>query len=551
MPKEPALRPAAKRRGGLFPRSEAPATLWFGVHFPHLGLEIFERRQADAAGLPLAVIANGRVQRVNKTAAAAGVMPGSTLATASSISPNLKYFDRDLDAEQERLHDLAQASRRYTSRISLCAPDGLVLEAGASLGLFGGAHAIAAQLKAQFRRVRHVANIAGAATPAAALALAHWGRGCERDAETGLAGGDDANARDGAAVARSGLKALHDAPLACATIEPRDIERLADMGIFRIGQLLALPRDELAARFGPALPAYLARLVGEAPDVRPPVLPQERFAASIHLIESISGKEALRFPMRRLAADLAAWLQARQLGVLRLAWRFQPLRGDACRLEARFAEARANVAGMLGISQLKIERAALPEEVMSIGLKAIETAPLAGGGVGLFANAATSATPWALVDEMAARLGNEALGRIATADDHRPEFAWKARSIGERWPAPAKGVSAQRSASKAAKPKAYRARRFATTGERPLWLLHAPKPVQPERFRLLSGPERIESGWWQEAVARDYHVAVDENGVWCWLYVVRGFMRGDAASCPPQECPPKEKERWFLHGYFA
>lgn len=547
MPEAPALKPSVGKRAGFAAGSQAPggAALWFGVHFPLLGLEIFERQQADEAGLPLAVIANGRVQLVNETAAAAGVEPGSSLATATSISPNLKHLNRNPEAELERLHYLAEATCRYTSRISLCAPDGLVLEAGGSLNLFGSPDAIAAKLKMQFRRVRHAANIAGAATPAAALALAHWGRSCEQDAATERSGSGTAHAPDITAFVRRSLKALHGAPLACAAIEPQDIARLADMGIFRIGQLLALPRGELAARFGPALPAYLAQLVGEAPDVRPLIVPKERFAASIHLIESISSKEALRFPMRRLVSDLAAWLQARQLGALRLAWHFQPLRGDASRLEARFAEARASTASMLRISQLGLERAALPEEVMSIALNAIETAPLAGGGDSLFANAAaTPATPWALVDEMAARLGNEALSRLATADDHRPEFAWTAqRSTASQ----AKSEGARRpAAAKAARPKAHRAQRFAATGERPLWLLHSPRPVQPEQFRLLSGPERIESGWWEDAVARDYYVAMNENGVWCWLYVVRGFMGHDEAPCPA-----KEKERWFLHGYFA
>ena len=546
MPEAPALKPSVGKREGLAAGSQAPggAALWFGVHFPLLGLEIFERQQADEAGLPLAVIANGRVQLVNETAAAAGIEPGSTLATATSISRNLKHFNRNPEAELERLHYLAEAACRYTSRISLCTPDGLVLEAGGSLGLFGGADAIAAKLKTLFQSVRHAANIAGAATPAAALALAHWGRSCEQDAETERSGNGTAYALDIAAFVRRSLKALHGAPLACAAIEPQDIARLADMGIFRIGQLLALPRDELAARFGPALPAYLAQLVGEAPDVRPLIVPKERFAASIHLIESISSKEALRFPMRRLVSDLAAWLQARQLGVLRLAWHFQPLRGDACRLEARFAEARASTASMLRISQLGLERAALPEEVMSIGLKAIETAPLAGGGDSLFANATTPATPWALVDEMAARLGSEALSWLATADDHRPEFAWTARRSTE---SRAKGEGARRpAAAKAARPQAHRAQRFAATGERPLWLLHSPRLVQPEQFRLLSGPERIESGWWEDAVARDYYVAMNENGVWCWLYIARSFMGHDEAPCPE-----KKKERWFLHGYFA
>jgi protein ImuB len=53
---------------------------------------------------------------------------------------------------------------------------------------------------------------------------------------------------------------------------------------------------------------------------------------------------------------------------------------------------------------------------------------------------------------------------------------------------------------------------------------------------LLSGPERIEAGWWDGALAlRDYFVAQGEEGACYWIYRER-----DASSA-----------RWFLHGLFG
>jgi protein ImuB len=53
---------------------------------------------------------------------------------------------------------------------------------------------------------------------------------------------------------------------------------------------------------------------------------------------------------------------------------------------------------------------------------------------------------------------------------------------------------------------------------------------------LLSGPERIEAGWWDGALAlRDYFVAQGEEGSCYWIYRER-----DAGHA-----------RWFLHGLFA
>jgi protein ImuB len=85
---------------------------------------------------------------------------------------------------------------------------------------------------------------------------------------------------------------------------------------------------------------------------------------------------------------------------------------------------------------------------------------------------------------------------------------------------------------------------------RPLGLLDAPQPLEMLRdaaghvrilrhagreLTLLSGPERIESGWWDEgAIARDYYVARAADGARWWIF---------------RECGPPR--RWFLHGCFA
>ena len=79
---------------------------------------------------------------------------------------------------------------------------------------------------------------------------------------------------------------------------------------------------------------------------------------------------------------------------------------------------------------------------------------------------------------------------------------------------------------------------------RSFWLLAQPlalvvrqhRPFYGSPLRLLSGPERIEAGWWDGAlVLRDYFVAQGEEGACYWIYRER-----DASSA-----------RWFLHGLFA
>ena len=72
---------------------------------------------------------------------------------------------------------------------------------------------------------------------------------------------------------------------------------------------------------------------------------------------------------------------------------------------------------------------------------------------------------------------------------------------------------------------------------RPLWLFAEPRPLGAEpasaELKLLSGPERIESGWWDgNEIGRDYFVGRDAQGADVWLYRDRGGQ-------------------WFVQGVFA
>jgi protein ImuB len=70
----------------------------------------------------------------------------------------------------------------------------------------------------------------------------------------------------------------------------------------------------------------------------------------------------------------------------------------------------------------------------------------------------------------------------------------------------------------------------------PQWL-SGKNPITRGRapLELLSGPERIETGWWDgREVTRDYFVARDERGVRLWIYRDRRAPHG-----------------WYLHGLFG
>lgn len=526
---------------------------WLAAHFPALGFEIHCHAAADGVdGRPMALTENRRVVQVNAPAEQLGLETGMTLATAVAIVDELAYFERDLDEERKRLAWLGLACYRYSSRVSVEPPAGLLVEVGASLRLFGGLQTLTEELDGRFRRLGHLANIAAAATPAAATVLARAG-------SKGVFAAHDRHGLDAAA-------ALHRVPLACADIAERHLERLANMGLRSLGQLLALPRQEVGKRFGQALVDYLARLSGCKADPRQCIEPPARFRSTLHLPESVADKEALSFPMRRLADELGAWLATRQFGIEALTWEFKPLRGEAVHLAVRLAEPTAEYTTFLALSRLRLERAELPGEVMSIALVAASPVPFAPPATDLLAKRLAAMSRAELTARLAARLGDEAVQTLQHVDDHRPERAWEPLPAGTAATAAPGGVIADAPSAGSAKG----ARACVAAKRRPLWLLAVPTPVAIEDFTLLAGPERIETGWWDSAeyrVCRDYYIATAKSGAQCWLYRQRHVpaskvpaSKKDAARSASnagrrrggrQRGEQGQDGQWHLHGYFA
>ena len=57
-------------------------------------------------------------------------------------------------------------------------------------------------------------------------------------------------------------------------------------------------------------------------------------------------------------------------------------------------------------------------------------------------------------------------------------------------------------------------------------------------LKLLAGPERIEAGWWDDALmARDYFIAENELGQLLWIY--------------REPDPVTHNSRWYLQGFFG
>jgi len=521
------VRPAAPPPSGPGPEGQAalalePRELWIAAHVPQLPLLALRAGSKGGETAPLVVVDpadhHQRIIDADDNAQAAGVRIGMTLGAALATAPRIEPRPRDVARELELLQRLAGLAATFTPQVSIAPPDGLLLEIKSSIALFGGLRALCRQLRDACRADPLFARITGgqgsaprftlAPTALAALVAARAGARCFIT---------DVN------VLPARLKPL---PLTTLRWPEAQNARLAAMGVRTLGELMRLPRAGFAQRFGVDLLNDLDRLLGRRADPRRRLVPRERYRGRRDFDHEITDHERILQALSPLVGELERFLRERQRGITALLCRFHHYRAEPTRCVLRLAAPEANAERLLALLRERLATLTLPEPVRRCDLRsgaliehALSSKPLWSPGER--GHAPAGEMP-ALIEQLRARLGAAAVYGLARVSEHRPENAWRVAE-----PALAAAVAQPR----------------AETPRRPLWLLHAPQPLESQRGRprhqgvleLLAGPERIESGWWDGAdIQRDYYVASTAGGARLWIY---------------RECT--RQKRWFLHGLFG
>ena len=500
-----------------------PRELWVAVHVPQLPLLALRAPESSA---PLAVLdpedRNQRIIAVDDLALAVGVQAGMTLGAALAAAPLIDARPRDAAGELELLQRLAAIAAGFTPLVSIEAPDALLLEIKPSLRLFGGLRELCRRLRAQsladpvLASVRAAPHFTLAPTALAALAAARAGARCFITDPM---------------ILPARLKPL---PLTVLRWPEEENARLAAMGVRTLGELMRLPRAGFARRFGPRQLADLDRLLGRRADPRRRLVRRERYRGSIDLDHEIEDHERLLEALAPLLDELERFLRERQRGVTALRCRFRHYRAAPTTCVLRLAQAEGNARRLESLLRERLATLTLPEPVRRCEIESGALRERALGSRALWSagergHAPTGETP-ALIELLRARLGPEAVYGLKRHPEHRPENAWRVID-------PLPGGS--RAAADAAVLTTSRA---TACFRRPLWLLPAPQELdvhdgRPRRggpLEVLTGPERLESGWWDGAdIQRDYYTARDTRGSRLWIY------------------RDHESGRWFLHGIFG
>jgi protein ImuB len=506
-------------------------SLWLALILPALPLQLAARAFEHAGPL---VIVDGPAQRpvvafCNQAASSCGVVAGQKLAAAQALAQPLLAVERKAEHEHDTLLELAGWAYQFSAQI--CPRNsnagGLLLETGASQQLFGGHARLHRRMERGLAALGFQATFGYATTPQAAW----W-----------IATARAAGVRCSDAIKHVQLEAaLAPVPLRLSGWDASIVEALHALGLATLDDVLALPRDQLNRRFGKTPVADLDRALGRLPDPQPSFTPPATFFARLDLPADVSETEQLMFPAHRLLRSLEGFLRGRDAGAVELRFtvthnsrRARPVpptvvtlalsapERDAGRLAKLFAERLARVQ----LPEPAITLALAVENLQSFNPRHASLLPPAPGAAHI-----TDDTDWQqLAETLHARLGSERVFQLQAVDDHRPEHAYRTLPL-------LAGAGERRTSCTTSVP------------QRPLLILPRPMPLQESdetpfydraALRLVAGPERIESGWWdfgsptRRSVFRDYFVARNPHGQTLWIYRELTAPR-----------------RWFLHGFFA
>jgi len=460
--------------------------LWLSVYLPKLPLEVL----SSTGTAPVAVIETQGPRRtiafVSEAAEQKSVIPKMSATTAQVLVPEIQLLTRNLEQESAALESVACWLYGFGRPVAIDADTlSVYAEIGSSLRLMGGGAGLWRRLLGRGDELPYGRQYGVAPTQAAGLILAK--------ASAGFRGAIVRQSEIGARLAKM--------PLTVLPLNDRERGVLLGSGFRTVGEVLEVPAAALGLRFGPDVATMLHRLVGRLPERYTSFEPPTTYRRRVEFSGGIETTEALLFPLRPMLAEFCSYLRARDVTAQRFVLTFIDIGRRRTELPIALMAATRDPARLMLVLMEKLAKLALTEPVLELILAADRFEAATAISDDLFDKTAGDGERLAALQErLVARLGEDAVRRVWVLPDHRPQRSW-GQTPSE---VPADHPS------------------------RPFWLLPTPERIAPPT--LLGPPERIESGWWEAGMQRDYFVAEDPRGRKLWVY-------RNAAD-----------EQWWLHG---
>ena len=457
---------------------------------------------------------------------------------------------RFTDAAQQAICAIALG---FTPRVALSG-HAVVMEVSGSLRLFGGLFKLAAllelQLHAFFRKNSLVAQILRAQAATSLIAIGRLQL---------LRTGHNPPAR------------VADMPMHTLAATHPHLSVLERTGCRTWGDLLKLPRDGVARRFGAPLLAALDQARGAVPEAyRWCVLP-EQFEQKIELDALIIHAPGLMAGVGVLLMQLHAWLLGRQSGLcaLKVIWHLDKRRDvlPTGELTVRTAQPAQNLQHVLRLIAERLNQESLNAPVHSITLLSLETISLRDAASStaslLVESKQLGVSHTQFIERLNARLGPASVLSWQPRANHRPEEMqnWvDASKKSDQYATKSIASSARVNSSKSIKNTKNELKANHTDALYPTWLLAQPlklisragAPTYQGPLVKLAGPQRLEAAGWLMAervdinpALRDYFIYRSSQGALLWIYSERLVV---ANSDHAQHHVQRE---WYLQGVFA
>jgi len=499
-----------------------------------LPIDLYRRRRLRQNGSPcdagmIVLIQTIRQQQIVthacERAQAAGVRAGTPLSVArAALTPGALTVECHEPAKTARsLRALALWCHRFSPVVGIEDAEGVCIDITGCAHLLGGEARMGEHVRDEFQQRGVRAITAVAPTPLAARAVAR------------CAG------HTAVVVTEGGLRqAVSGLPVGALGLDPGSVAALAEVNVRRIGELLAIPRPAIAARFGDTALNAVDRLLGRAPESVRALRQVEPLWVERGFDGPCSSPEGIGQTCRAMLDRLCTVLATRDAGLVEWSVMLDRSDLDPLTIGVRHCAPSRDPRHLWGLLAPRLERANLGFGVDRVVIAAGRTGRLKQHQ-GAWWDASTSdadgaAASQALTDILVNRLGPDAVLRTELHQSHIPERASVLQSV----------LHAPREARPEGDPTQH------CVGDRPTELFSTPAPTRvialsPDgpvsRFEWLgkahhvvacTGPERIAGEWWRaERLLRDYFKVQDQHGRWHWMF------RDQTSGA------------WFMHGVWT
>lgn len=477
-----------------FAQDTRPQRLWLALYLPQLALEAVQRDQHENSPAIVSKESHGRfvVAAANSAAQDHGIALGMPVNAAWALCPSLQVAMCEPALETRCLQQLAQRLYRYSSVISVQPPNYLLVEIQASLRLFGSLEELLAQIESTLHAAGHRYRHGIAPSVAAARLLAY--------------AGDDTPVLQAPALASR----LGRLPLTVIAADlPNLLPRLQKLGLRHLVDLFRLPRAGLRRRFGADLTEWLEKVLGQRPEMPQKWTPPKHYRGTQDLDDPLSSTDELLPLIECLIRDFCSWMRARSLHSSGLVLHFYHHKRPATSISLGLLHPANNATAMCNLLDLRMQREQLAAPVIGLRLDSLRLSVAQANNAAWWSGAQQADKRWwQTIEALQAKLGQGAVQSLICADDMRPELAWQSAAVKESGVAP-------------------------TDKQRPAWLLAEPCRMHPQelhQLQIISRPERIHTGWWDDQIVRRDYFCARKNNQTLWVF--------------------RSVEGWFTHGIF-